>query len=117
MTIKEVYDALGENYADCEERLVSEENVARFAVRFLEDKNFSMLKKAMENRDVENAFIAAHTLKGVAQTLGFAILGKSASDLTEVLRKRTFDGADRLFEKVERDYLAVIAAIKTFAEQ
>lgn len=117
MTIKEVYDALGENYADCVERLLTEENVARFAVKFLSDENFSTLAGAMKTRDAEKAFIAAHTLKGLAQNLGFSALGKSASDLTEVLRGRTFDGADELFKQVERNYNSVSFEVKKFAGQ
>ncbi len=117
MTIKEVYDALGENYADCVERLLTEENVARFVVRFLSDENFFALAQAMKTRDIEKAFIAAHTLKGLAQNLGFSTLGKSASNLTEVLRRRTFDGADELFKEVETNYNLVAVEVKKFAEQ
>ena len=50
------------------------------------DPCFSDLKTALSRRDTEAAFRAAHTLKGVAQNLGFSDLQRTASELTEALR-------------------------------
>lgn len=115
MTIKSLYEAVGGDYEDVVKRLISEEFVAQLALGFLDDDGFSSLEKAMKNRNAEDAFRAAHTLKGVALNLGFKNLGESASELTEVLRKRTFDGADEPFEKVKADYAVVISALYTYA--
>lgn len=115
MTIKSLYEAVGGDYKDVVKRLISEEFAAQLALGFLDDDGFSSLEKAMKNRNAEDAFRAAHTLKGVALNLGFKNLGESASELTEVLRKRTFDGADELFEKVRADYAVVISALRSYA--
>ena len=115
MTIKSLYEAVGGDYKDVVKRLISEEFAAQLALGFLDDDGFSSLEKAMKNRNAEDAFRAAHTLKGVALNLGFKNLGESASELTEVLRKRTFDGADEPFEKVKADYAVVISALYTYA--
>lgn len=115
MTIKSLYEAVGGDYKDVVRRLISEEFAAQLALGFLDDDGFSSLEKAMKNRNAEDAFRAAHTLKGVALNLGFKNLGKSASELTEVLRKRTFDGADEPFEKVMADYAVVISALRSYA--
>ena len=114
MTIKSLYEAVGGDYEDVVRRLISEEFAAQLALGFLDDDGFSSLEKAMKNRNAEDAFRAAHTLKGVALNLGFKNLGESASELTEVLRKRTFDGADEPFEKVRADYAVVISALRSY---
>ena len=114
MTLKNLYEAVGGDYKDVVKRLISEEFAAQLALGFLDDDGFSSLEKAMKNRNAEDAFRAAHTLKGVALNLGFKNLGESASELTEVLRKRTFDGADEPFEKVRADYAVVISALRSY---
>ena len=114
MTCKEFYDIVGGDYEDVVNRFMSEENVLRFIPRFLTDTSFSLLGQGMAGRDINLAYRAAHTLKGIAQSFGFADLGKSSAVLTEVLRKKTFDGADELFATVQSDYDKVIAAIKQF---
>ena len=115
MTIKSLYETVGGDYKDVVKRLISEEFAAQLALGFLDDDGFSSLEKAMKNRNAEDAFRAAHTLKGVALNLGFKNLGESASELTEVLRKRTVDGADEPFEKVKADYAVVISALRSYA--
>lgn len=115
MTIKSLYEAVGGDYKDVVKRLISEEFAAQFALGFLDDDEMEKLGAAMETRNIEEAFRAAHTLKGVALNLGFKNLGRSASELTEVLRKRTFDGADEPFEKVKADYAVVISALRAYA--
>ena len=114
MICKEFYEIVGGDYEDAVNRFMSEENVLRFIPRFLTDTSFSLLEKGMNEKDVNLAYRAAHTLKGIAQSFGFSDLGKSAIVLTEVLRKKTFDGADELFGIVKSDYVKVINAIKQF---
>ena len=116
MTVREVYAAAGGNYDETVGRLGSEELVNRFTTRFSADDSFPTLEKAFGAGDVEAAFRAAHTLKGVAKNLGFADLGDSASELTEILRNRTFDGAQVVFERVKADYLRLIRAINAYNE-
>ena len=48
--------------------------------------SFSQLQSTLEEKNVEEAFRAAHTLKGVAQNLGFTPLYEATATLTEVLR-------------------------------
>ena len=65
----------------------------------------------MTARDLPAAFRAAHTLKGVAANLGFAKLAAAAGELTEILRKGSFEGADEAFLKTKKEYLAVAGEI------
>ena len=65
LSLQQVYDSIGADYKGVLERLPSEDFVRRFALKFLDDQSFAQLQQAMQARDAEAAFRAAHTLKGV----------------------------------------------------
>ena len=71
MTMQECYKAIGGNYEAVLGRLHSEALIRRFALKFLEDQSYIQLKQALENKNYEDAFRRAHTLKGVCQNLSF----------------------------------------------
>ena len=108
MNIKECYDSIGADFEDVLGRLGSEKLIERFALKFLDDD----LKEALAEKNAENAFRAAHTLKGVFLNLGLKNLYTVSSDLTEKLRGRSLDGADELFEKVREQYDITVNALK-----
>lgn len=112
MNIKECYDSIGADFEDVFGRLGSEKLIERFALKFLEDDSYSNLKGALAEKNAENAFRAAHTLKGVCLNLGLKNLYTVSSDLTEKLRGRSLDGADELFEKVREQYDITVNALK-----
>jgi len=112
MNIKKCYDSIGADFEDVLGRLGSEKLIERFALKFLEDDSYSNLKEALAEKNAENAFRAAHTLKGVCLNLGLKNLYTVSSDLTEKLRRRSLDGADELFEKVREQYDITVNALK-----
>lgn len=119
MTMEECYQQLGGNYAEVSARLPSPRLVEKFMGKFREDKSFGMLCAAMKAGDREEAFRAAHTLKGVCANLSFTRLLDSASRLTEVLRPATDAipaGALALLEEVRRDYEETVRAIQSYTE-
>ena len=67
--------------------------VEKFARKFLDDPSYQTLVETMDKADYEEAFRAAHTLKGVCANLGFTQLFKVSSDLTEELRGGNPDAA------------------------
>ena len=71
MTMQECYKAIGGNYEAVLGRLHSEALIKRFTLKFLEDQSYLQLKQALENKNYEDAFRSAHTLKGVCQKLSF----------------------------------------------
>lgn len=87
MTLKECYDALGGNYEDTVRRLYNEKLVEKFLFKFEEDPSFENLKKALEEEDLEAAFRAAHTLKGVAQNMGFDNLAEQVEKVCKDYNK------------------------------
>ena len=116
LTIQEVYEKINGDYEDVLTRLPREELVKKFAVKFLDDPSFDQLVKSLEEDNQEEAFRAAHTLKGVCMNLGFKILYKSTYNITEALRPGnpniSKDELHNLFKQLDKDYNIVINGIK-----
>lgn len=119
MTIQECYRELGGSFAQVEKRLPSVGLVKRFITKFLDDDSFSKLCCAMQEGQREEAFRAAHTLKGVSANLGFDRLMTSAGQLTELLRSKADaipEGAAPLLEEVRQDYAVTVSAIRAYLD-
>ena len=116
MTIRECYEKTGSDYENILKRFGSEAMIQRFALKFLKDGSFSDLKNALEAKDGERAFRAAHTLKGICLNLGLDRLYKVSACLTEKLRGREFNGYEEAYEEVQQEYQKTIEAIRTMAE-
>ena len=86
MTLSEFYAAVGGDASAVLMRIPSEQMLVRFVRMYAGDPTFGQLQSAVNAQDWPAAFLAAHTLKGVAQNLGFAHLQTAASALTEHLR-------------------------------
>lgn len=117
MTIQECYQKLGGDYAQVEKRLPGIHLIRKFIAKFLDDGSYPELCRAMEQGQTEEAFRAAHTLKGVSANLGFDRLTASSGELTELLRGRT-DGipteAVPLRDMVRQDYELTADAIRAY---
>ena len=87
MTMRECYEAIGGNYEDVLGRLRSEALIRKFTLKFLEDQSYPQLKQALNDKNYEDAFRSAHTLKGVCQNLSFDRLCEVSHELTELLRE------------------------------
>ena len=112
MTVKECYEQMGSNYESVLGRMGSEAMIKRFALKFLNDPSFNDLKEDLIKKDGEEAFRAAHTLKGVCLNLGFDELYEVSAELTEKLRGREAAGSEELFQKVSQKYQKTVAAIQ-----
>lgn len=114
MTVKECYEAMGANYDEIMGRLRTEERVKKFLLKVLSDKSYELLTTSIEEKNMEEAFRAAHTMKGVCQNLSLTRLYHSASELSEVLRDRQEYGEDiePVLERVKEDYAQMIAQIQ-----
>ena len=111
-TLEQAYHELGADYEGVTNRLMGETLVARFVCKFFEDENIAKLGEALAAQDVKAAFVAAHTLKGVCQNLGFDNLYAPSSELTEVLRAGSLEGADELYTKVAAEYRKMEEVLK-----
>ena len=111
MTVKECYEQMGADYEGVLGRLRSEGLIKKFAKKFLDDGSFQSLKDNLAQGNGEEAFRAAHTLKGVCQNLGFDNLYQVSFNITEKLRGGETDGCEELFVKVEEQYKKTTDAI------
>ena len=113
MTVKECYEAFGGNYDEVMSRLRTDERVARFLQKVVEDGSYKLLTDSIATNNVDEAFRAAHTLKGVCGNLSITKFGESSSALCEYLReKRVIDDAVMtMLEKVKADYELTINSI------
>jgi HPt (histidine-containing phosphotransfer) domain-containing protein len=119
MTLKECYAAMGGDYDEVIGRLRSERLVQKFVLKFLDDGSYDLLCRALEEGNREEAFRAAHTIKGVCSNLAFTQLLQFSSQLTELLRE---DGGDSeqvqaLFGQVRESYQRTAQAIRSFREE
>ena len=112
MTVKECYEQMGSDYESVLGRMGSEAMIKRFALKFLQDPSFNNLKENLEKNDGEEAFRAAHTLKGICLNLGFSQLIEDVVNITEILRAGKLEGTDELFSKIQTTYENTVAEIK-----
>ena len=71
----------------------------------------SQLTQAMDAGDVETAFRAAHTLKGICANLGFKLLFEVSYDITEALRAGDMEQAKVMWPGVQACYARVENAL------
>ena len=114
MTLQDCYAALGGDYANARARLRSDRLVEKFVLKFLNDKSYELFLSSMANKDYDEAFRAAHTIKGVCQNLSFSRLLESSSLMSDALRNGYTPAADELTERLGTDYNNTIDAIKRY---
>lgn len=66
----------------------------RCVTAFTQDAGFAALQKAIADADYNEAFVQAHTLKGVAANLSLTPLLLAVSDLVEALRAQNYSALD-----------------------
>ncbi len=115
MTLKELYEEIGGDYHDIESRLRKEERIRKFVLLFLKDNSYQNFIQSMENGNVEEAFRAIHTLKGVCMNLSFHALYQISSKITEYLRNNQIEQAALALPEFIECYEKHQAAITAYA--
>ena len=117
MTIEECYTRMGANYEDVLRRLGKEERIKKFLGMLLNDQSYAQLKQAFAEGKGEEAFRAAHSLKGICMNLGLETLYTSTNALTEELRAGVITEASQaLAMQVEQDHQLAVDCIKELLE-
>lgn len=115
MTLQELYKIIGGNYDSITDRLRTEERIRKFVLLFLKDNSFQSLTQALEQGDIEEAFRAAHTLKGVCMNLSFDALFCISSEITEYLRNQELSSAFQVLPDLISCYEKHVSAISAYA--
>lgn len=117
MTLKECYAQMGADVSEVLGRMGKEERVKKYLAMFPGEPSFDTLCQAMAAGDGQEAFRAAHSLKGICMNLGLAPLLNSVSALTEDLRGGELnDAALAGFGTVAEDYRRVCDCIQGFLQ-
>ncbi len=114
MTVKECYEEMGASYDEVFGRLRTDERIAKFLRRVADDKSMELLESSIATGNAEEAFRAAHTIKGICMNLALTKMSASASAATEALRgKSTVEaGVAPLIAALKADYDNTIRCIK-----
>ena len=114
MSVEECYEKIGGSYAEVSGRIPGESLVRRFLGKFLSDDSYANLCEYVKQGNREQAFRAAHTLKGVCANLGLTGLQKQAEEITEILRKEAEEipgAAVEMMPRVTEAYDTTVSAI------
>lgn len=117
MTVKECYEIFVGDYDDVLQRMMKESLVQKFVLKFLDDPSYSNLCAAIAQKNQQEAFRAAHTIKGICQNLGFTRLYESSQLLTQELRNSWGDNTEKLFFQLQKDYSVTADAIKKYKSE
>ena len=114
MTVQECYAAFGGNYDEVFSRLRTDDRIKRFLQMALNDASYQLLIDSIASGNVDEAFRAAHTLKGVCGNLSITRFGESSTALCEYLREKRVldDKAMSMLPKVKEDYELTMNCIK-----
>lgn len=109
MTLEECYAQMDGDLCKALAVMETRERLARYLARFADDPTARLLFASMREGRMDDAFRAAHTLKGLCAGLGLTHLGESCSRLTGALRAGA--AGEALLRQVKDDYKAAVRAI------
>ncbi|BDF69187.1 hypothetical protein CE91St41_01680 [Oscillospiraceae bacterium] len=104
-SFKDKFEAYGGDYEGTMARFMGNEAMYRkFLGMLFQDQNLQKLGDALEGGDMQAAFEAAHTLKGVVGNMGLTPLYQAVCAIVEPLRAK--EGADyaALYRAVRAQY-------------
>lgn len=107
--------AEGVDYYKTLERFMGREELyQKFLVKFLADENVMQLEKYLDEKNAEEAFKCAHTIKGLCGNLGFDNLLEADVPLVEKLRAGVLEGTSELFEELKKKYDRLCEIIRKY---
>ncbi|MBM6924732.1 Hpt domain-containing protein [Pseudoflavonifractor phocaeensis] len=107
----------GVNVEDVLARFMNNEALMlKFLLRFPQDPNFALLQEAMARQDLQGAYNAAHTLKGVAGNLSMTGLMAAVSAVVEDLRGGDLAAAADKLPALTEQYHKTVAAVTEAAQ-
>ena len=100
------FSAYGGDYLATMGRFLGKEAMyLRFLDMLFQDESLGQLGEALEAGDMESAFAAAHTLKGVVGNMGLTPLYQSVCTIVEPLRAREQRGDyPALYQKIQAEF-------------
>jgi phosphopantetheinyl transferase (holo-ACP synthase) len=113
MQLSAFYQEIGVDMNDVIRRMgLTEKHLKKYLNKFLANKEYDKLTRAVEEKDYTNAEWAAHTLKGVAANLGLVILLDDFQEIVNQVRNGHTELIPELYERSSADYMRVISLLK-----
>ena len=104
------------NYEEAMDRFGgSKELYLRLAGKFLDDPHHARLKAALAESDLETAYRAAHSLKGVAGNLSFTDLYTVAARVSDALHAADAETAMQDMDELDAAYTTVNEALASLS--
>lgn len=86
---RRTFERYGADYQSTMTRFIdNEKSYLRFLDMFLEDENLKKLGESLESNNLDDAFDAAHTLKGTTANMGLTPMFNAVCEIVEPLRQR-----------------------------
>lgn len=114
--MKEKLATIGVEYDEVLKRFMGKEDFyLRMLKKFLDDKNYGELKQAVEQKNWEEAFTHAHTVKGLCGNLGLGGMLDYIGPLTEEVRSEPYDEESivNYMQKVSEAYEKTVEVIRS----
>lgn len=110
---KKLLEDLGIDVDEALTRFLNNETLLmKFVLKFPGDPNFAQLKDALAAKDLETAYVAAHTLKGVAGNLSMTALFGTLSSMVDALRGKDLEKAVAQLPLLEAQHSAMVNGIQ-----
>lgn len=84
----------------------------KYLLKFKEDTHYEAAKAAFEAGDYETLLKEAHSLKGVAGTLGLQDIFQSCSNIVTALRSENGEQVPQLFATLKQAYEKTMEVLK-----
>lgn len=94
----------------------NEDLIAKFMFKFLNDQSMNDLTACLGEGNVQGAFKAVHTLKGVGANLGLKGFLTPVCELTEILRAGSMDGYEEKYDQIKPKYDALIDILSRYQQ-
>ncbi|MEG2522638.1 MAG: Hpt domain-containing protein [Lachnospiraceae bacterium] len=105
-------EAIGIDYEEGIQRFAGKANLyEKYLVKFLEDTNFYGLEQALKVKDYEQAYMYAHTLKGVAGNLSMNTFHQSLITFVDYLRHHNLEAIEEEFPNIQQQYQKITEAL------
>ncbi len=103
--LKEKLDRAGVDVASAMDRFLGNEKLLiKFLGKFPKDGSYALFKSAMEEKRYDDAFKAAHTLKGLSANLSLTGMFEVISSEVEFLRGSMYEEAEKMLPEVVQEY-------------
>ena len=109
---KEELIAANIDYENGKKRFAGNEALyEKYLLKFRQDTHYQQAKAAFDNEDYDTLLKEAHTLKGVAGTLGLLDVYQNSADIVSALRNGEEEQVPALIEKLQQAYERTIAVL------